>query len=308
MDLPFADQYFATARERYLIRLKKAVGTTPLTDDPVFKEWRFCNVHREHDKTTEWYARNVRQPIMESTLSASTRNSHANRIVEATVAFRWFNRIETGERIKDLLVQGWDSAVALERLQGVRPVVTGAYIIKGYDGMPKLEGVLRCIDEARAKLPAIVNQWYEPRIFRSKDYVAVRDPEVVQLQEAWVDLQAINYMGGFMAYEVVSDLRWSALRHAIDITTWANAGPGCARGLSRVVDGKLGRFTTSPSSQRQMLDVMRQLLDLSRDPAFWPQDWQPWEMREVEHWSCEFDKYQRVAVDGERMKQRYRPS
>src|SRR6185436_10966299 len=102
MDLKFADQYFATARERYQIRARRNLGwdRKDWTDDPQFRQWRFCQVHREHDKTTEWFRVNVREPA-----DAVSKG----RVVGATVAFRWFNRIETGERIKDLLVGPWDS-------------------------------------------------------------------------------------------------------------------------------------------------------------------------------------------------------
>jgi hypothetical protein len=56
MQLQNADQYFATAREREHIRIKRMAGEPyPWSDDPVFRDWRFCNVHREHDKTTEWF-------------------------------------------------------------------------------------------------------------------------------------------------------------------------------------------------------------------------------------------------------------
>jgi hypothetical protein len=38
----------------------------------------------------------------------------------------WFCRMETGERIKDLLLNGWNTQEARRRLAGVRPLVTGA--------------------------------------------------------------------------------------------------------------------------------------------------------------------------------------
>ena len=50
---------------------------------------------------------------------------------------------------------------------------------------------------------------------------------------------------------------------------------------------------------------MRDLLKMSRDPQYWPEDWTPWEMREVEHWLCEYAKYQQ-AVQGVTLKRRFR--
>jgi hypothetical protein len=105
-------------------------------------------------------------------------------------------------------------------------------------------------------------------------------------------------MGPFMAYEVVTDLRHTAiLENAPDIHTWANAGPGARRGLNRVFGKDYGRD-----------DVvgMRELLKLSR--YMWPSQiegvMQPrWEMREVEHSLCEFDKYERARLGQGRPKQ-----
>jgi len=187
-------------------------------------------VHREDDKTTIWFRDHIRRHLV------------GLAVVRATVAFRWFNRIETGQLIQDLLVDKWDTAEACRRLRDIHPVVTGAYIIRGWEGFNKLEGILQAIDRAFPQLPAMVAKWGN------------------SLEQAWKDLTRIDYLGGFMSYEIVSDLRWTpVLSEAKDIMTWSNAGPGCARGLGWVVDGKPGRFNCGPKSQREMLPLMRML-------------------------------------------------
>lgn len=271
-------KYFATARHRYGIRLKKIAGEPfPWSQDSIFSSYYFCNVHREHDKTTEWFRDNVRNHLS------------GQKVIEATVIFRWFNRIETGEIIKDLLLEGWDSDEAYRRLRTVTPIVTGAYMIKTVSGMNKLNGALYAINNA---LPILRSMKLES-----------------SLQGAHRQLREIKYLGGFMSYEVVSDLRWTdVLRDAPDILTWANAGPGAARGLTRLIMNKpSGLFRrTSREDQEKMNDLMQDLWEYSQDPNYWPQDWTPWEMREVEHWLCEYDKYMRVYQDGVPMKRRYR--
>lgn len=285
---PNVQLYFATARERYRIHLRKDVAQEvhkPWTDDKIFQEWRFCNVHREHDKTTIWFRDKVRQPLIDGGAPLIIQ-------IEAAMIFRWFNRIETGERVLDLLHYGWDTKEARRRLTGVRPIVTGAYIIKAGDGMSKLEGILAAIDGAREH-------------FRR---TAIHEMWGLRLQNAWVDLQEIPWMGPFMAYELVSDLRWTpVLDKAKDILTWANPGPGCARGISRVLGlDKRALRRGNQADRKKMLEVMNWLLTMARDPeaGYWPAEWTPWEMREVEHWSCEFDKWSRVK-EGDRMKQTY---
>jgi hypothetical protein len=273
--------YFATARMREEIRRRKEAGLERelWTTDPVFQEWRFCNVHRENDKTTVWFRENVRSKL--SCLAA----------LKATVYFRWFNKIETGEIIKDQLLNDFDPIEVGRRLKGVSPVVTGAYIIKGPDGFSKMEGVLHCIEKAAPQLEKIFHQYLG---------------EEVSLEAYWKDLKEIYYLGPFMSYEVVSDLRWTdVLENAWDINTWANAGPGCARGLGWVAHDSSALFNSnSPRDQKVMLEFMQELLRLSKDEEFWPQKWEPWEMREVEHWSCEYDKIRRARM-GLKLKRRY---
>lgn len=276
-------QFFSTARERYNIMLLRAIGENPpWTIDPIFQEWRFCNVRREDDKTTVWFRNNIRE--------------HCGRtlqVVQACLIFRWFNRISTGNMIKDMLIAGeWNGDKAHEMLKDQHPLVTGAYMIKTVTGMNKLEGILDTIDEALPLLPDLVSRWGN------------------SLEEAWKSLKTLPFMGPFMSYEVISDLRWTpVLFGAQDIMTWANPGPGCTRGVARVVYGEDFRGKLNRGSEIDrlyMLTVMKQLLLQSQLSQFWPSTWPAWEMREVEHWLCEFDKYKRVE-SGDNLKRRFRP-
>lgn len=279
-----AADFFRTARARFQIRALRLAGAPPpWSNDPVFREWRFCNVHREHDKTTIWFRENIRDIL--------SRSGMVYNIVLGTIAFRWFNRIETAELIKDLLLGPWDSDEARRRLDGVEPVVTGAYMMNTPPFMPKLEGVLWMIDNAAEVLAAnpMHRSWGD------------------SIQRAWRDLTKIDRLGKFTAYEVATDLRWTpVLSGATDINSWASAGPGCARGLGWLVDGNPGQFNYgSQRDQDKMLELMRELLAMSRDQEHWPYNSEaPWEMREVEHWLCEHDKYMR-ASGGQRQKRRF---
>jgi hypothetical protein len=277
------EDYFMLARERYMILQKRRAGEPwPWSEMPVFQKYNLCNVHREDDRTTIWFRDNIRSKV--SGLDA----------IKATVIFRWFNRIETGEIIKDMLVNGrWNRERAEILLEDVKPVVTGAYMIKTITGMDKLHGALTVIDEA---LPYIDELWSKEKFSKS-------------LQGFHEQLMEINYMGGFMAYEVVSDLRWTdVLKDAPDIMTWANAGPGCMRGLSRLLYGSpRGYFSrNSKVDQDTMNEHMNNLLDYAQDTAYWPSEWRQWEMREVEHWLCEYSKITGYLEDKKEPKRVYR--
>jgi hypothetical protein len=274
--------FFETARQREEIRVAKEgdaqdpwTGMNPVFR-AIFREWRFCNVRREDDKTTVWFREHVRSKVA------------GLRAVEAVVIFRWFNRVETGVLVEDLLLDGWNEREARRRLRGVRPLITGAYMIKTVTGLDKLEGLLAAIRTARPLLRKTWSAWGD------------------SLQRAHADLVQVPYLGRFLAYEVVTDLRWTdVLDRAQDVNTWASAGPGCAHGLGRVVANNSRMFSyTSRTDQDEMLAWMGMILEMSRTHSNWPRLWPAWEMREVEHWACEFDKIERARA-GERLKRRY---
>ena len=139
-----AVEYFRLARKREAIRRRRAAGEPwPWSDDPIFREWRFTNVCREYDATTVWFREHVRSRL------------DGWRAVEATIAFRFFNRIATGEAVEDLLLGGWNRAEAERRLRAIedrgQPLWTGAYRIRGANGTPKLTSTLDSIDDARRR-------------------------------------------------------------------------------------------------------------------------------------------------------------
>ena len=61
----------------------------------------------------------------------------------------------------------------------------------------------------------------------------------------------------------------------------------------------------SQIQQNAMLDQMTLLHDLAANAGHWPPNWKRWEMREVEHWLCEYAKY-RNAANGYRLKRRFK--
>lgn len=324
--------FFAYARERQAILLRRRAGLPrdQWSRDPVFANNRFCNVFREDDRTTVWFRENVRD-----------RLAHQPEVLLATVLFRWFNRITTGEA---LFVKPWikgsdfersafeiflDSGNTsclrqsiLEHVGYAGPYVTGAYIVKTPNGMDKLDGVLYGIREfnsGAARGPLSICGGDHSYMIGWRDFakIALERRGQLSLQETWHWLCQFPYLGPFMAYEVVSDLRYTALLdRAPDIMTWANAGPGATRGLNRI----WGRTPIDRAIRpQQQSEEMRQLLEESFDNGNWGfmiyedaplggrKNWPEWDMRTVEHTLCEFDKIERVRRGEGRMKQRFKP-
>lgn len=272
--------FFDTARERYRILLRRRDGAKrPWSDDPIFQEWRFCNVFREDDASTTWLRENVRGPM-------SAQHRSQTDITLAIAIYRWFNKPSVGEIVKDLLLTGWDNTIAAERLCNVRPIVTGAYMIRTPEGLNKLDGVLSYAEYAQEHVPDF-NQW-------------------TTLRGAWTDLKTLDGLGPFLAAEVVQDLRWTwVLENAPDINEFTNAGPGCAKGLGWVLNGNRYTFDkNSRDDQVKMLAMMVEILELSRDSQNWPSEWPPWELHVVEFWACELWKYVK-ATNGDRLKRRF---
>lgn len=276
--------FFAYARERYSIFLRRKTAPAPWTQDPILQQYRFCNVFREDDTTTIWIKKNIRDPLKGDP-----------RAVIALCTCRFFNRVSTLEAIAHILLdKGWDVTRCRAQVAKLTPpIVTSAYMLKTPAGMTKFEGIAQILEPIRASYKEL---WCKMGQSNS-------------LRESWNMLRQYDYVGNFMAYEVITDLRHTrVLRQATDIRTWASAGPGAARGLSRVIYGHVGEFNYHSDDEQTLLNQgMQQLLTASLGKLdLWPLDWPEWEMREVEHTLCEFDKYERARLGEGRPKQLFR--
>jgi hypothetical protein len=309
-------RFFEYARERHTIHLKRTAGEQrPWTREPILQEYRFTNVFRELDKTTEWFRKNVRDPLKDKP-----------EVLLATVLFRMLNRIEVGEAVFQQLTmpsgkKTADTAFdmylktrdmrfisgAIRTMLPRGPYVTGAYIISTPPGYKKLDGALKVVDDF-----AKTSDWRSV----ATSWMRGSNPD---LQFAFTWLQEFAYLGSFHSYEIVTDLRHTRLLgRAGDVNKWANIGPGARRGMNRIMD----RTRPGDVSGRKrwglklpdedVLSEMRALLSNSLDARYWPQhskamgwssnagkfkgadDWPRWELRDVEHTLCEFDKFERV--------------
>lgn len=279
------DGFFYYVKERQNILLKRRAGKAPpWTADPIIAGFRFCNVFREDDKVTTWYRENIRLPF---------ENKKPGDLVFATIAMRLFNLETTVQKLLDAkLLTKWDTAKAKEAVAGLQPVVNAAYIVIGRPGMPKGEGICEILGH----------------IWPQRHKLATAIMEANTIEQAVEFLADFERMGHFLGYEVATDLRHThVLCNATDVMTWANPGPGAARGLSRMVGEHKKFFNRNSTADRVlMFGLMRELLALSKKDKHWPKKWQKWEMRDVEHALCEYDKYLRAKTGEGRPKQLYR--
>lgn len=270
-------QYFKTAKERYDIYLHRdANQPPPWTDNPIFQKYKFCNLFREHDKVTIWLKENWREPYAD----------HPNLPFAMALA-RLINWPPTLEEIG--FPKRWNSvktlAVLHRRKDEGEKIYTGAYLLgscpKGTDRATYL--INSVLTPLHHVIPPVLNS-----------AVAFKT-----LNHTWDWLRSQRGLGDFLAYEVVSDLRHTKyLRDAPDIMTWANAGPGALRGLTRLwgYQPKTRQIEGYSFPKKNALGAMQALLVKSQEER-WGLTTPPWEMREVEHHLCEWDKYERIRLD-----------
>lgn len=265
-------------RERHQIYLRRKAGKPkPWTDDEVLQSYFFTNPYRENDKVTQWFRKNIRGPYRGSPI-----------ILFATIAFRWFNWPPTGQLLKDrsLLIY-WNEEEARNLLRkkadAGEQVFTGAYMISGkaYTGMRKTDCVCKLLSKV----------WQERNLLLDQFEAATT------LEEAHGHLLRFTGLGGFMAYEIVCDLRYTyLLENATDKLTWCNPGPGAKRGLNRLLARPLKQKPKDWQPQViKLLKVARRRLP--KMPTL--------EMREIEHSLCEWDKYERARLQEGHMKRKY---
>ena len=272
-------------RERHNVYLKRAAGeSAPWTKDEVLRKYKFTNVYRELDRVTVWVRENIREPFYD----------HPNLWFMLCIArqINWPPTLHALIQERTLKAwpydDEWDWKVAMRVLRaraakGTK-VYTGAYMLTANAG-GRLNKEKGKFDKPEITCRLILKELWDNR-------VEIGSGMHFTLQEASKCLVQHTGFKGFMAYEVVSDLRHTRyLRHAPDRLTWAHAGPGAKRGLNRL----LGRGAKDRPylSDAEATAAMRYLL--SRVSMEWP--YEPGlEMREIEHSLCEFDKYERARL------------
>jgi hypothetical protein len=286
--------------KRESIRRRREVGKPgPWTDDPILSKYRFCNVFREHDRVSQWIHRNVTLPF-------------------STVPHLWIHlalarQVNWPPTLGFLLREGaWRPVLTKARLQMMattadrwqdagNKVYTGAYMIHA-DSNPATR------DLWKNKNDYIFN--------RVVGQLLAAKPDLSGMQAFVHGILPYESWGGFMAYEVACDLRWApgphGLSRAPDIGLWANPGPGAVRGLNRLA----GRDLKAPLRVPAAVAEMQLLLSLLQAKKDWPvvlgkrifPAHRPFEMRDVEHTLCEFDKYERVRLGEGRPRSYFTPA
>jgi len=264
--------YWIEERERIRYRKEDLKQEPPWTEDPILQKFKFCQVFREDDRTTRWFRAHIRQPL-----------ATEPEVIMATVIFRFFNLIETGRTLLDHNLHiKWDREKAVKEIRKQPKWVTGAYIVKTPNRLDKVNGVAECVSH----------------IWSEKETLIRALEKTTTLEKAWKFLLQYPYIGPFVSYELVTDLRHTyVLDEATDILTWGNPGPGAMRGLNRLTGRPLDFCRRSHdwySEMKVLYEICVETLEIPGINVTDPHYRIPFEMREVEGGLCEFDKFSRI--------------
>jgi len=328
----------AFMKKRHDIYLARKAGKPgPWTDDPVLLNGRFCNIFRELDTVTQWIEKNIRQPFADHPdlwfMLCIARYINWPPTLQHLMneSKSWPDQV------------GFDpkhiTPALVEYAEAGNKVYTGAYMIRAESH--RLADWY-CWTKHKYIAQIVLGRLWEDRDGWTAWLKHFEDnPKCASLQSAWLWFQVERYIGWgpFMAYEVVTDWRHTRyLNQAPDIYTWANAGPGAIRGLNRLHGRELNAKPKPSQTNVEMFELMVYLNKLNEpefNKTFGPptvglcipggQGYLPsqdvegckcgnenlvggtarFEMRDIEHSLCEFDKYERVRLGEGKMRSKY---
>ena len=292
------ERFFYWINERHAIYQRRNMGLprSEWTNDPILQKYKFTNPFRENDRVTVWMRENWTKP---------NDNKRSAEIIFNCCLFRMVGTSEFAEEHGWVeFSTNWDSeytkSLIKNRIAEGKRTFTGAYIITNQGlKLPKAE--------------VVVDHFLKP-IYDASEHIAVSAGFSQSLQKTHEKLAEYRGWGGggFMAYEVVTDLNYTpVLKNATDRFTWANAGPGAKRGLNRILGNPLKKSMTQKVANEGMQDLLQMTKEVYPFNGYLLGEHIPTDqvdMRTIEHSLCEWDKYERVLHGQGRPRSTFTPS
>lgn len=289
-------------REREAIRLRRRANRPwPWTEDPILRDYRFTNVRRSDDRTTQLLVREFYHDGGRMAIYHHGREAEAEQrrevLLNCAIA-RYFGTIEFMRAV------GWQhdfqptllKRVARQRLDAGERVYTGAYMISpcNHPGPKEKVVVDVFLRDLWRQSAGVVNAMFR-----------LDTGEPLQWRNVHTRLTEVAGFGGtgFMAKEVLLDTRlvrgfWP--RQPVDRMEWTPVGPGSRRGAGRMLGDDQGRAV----SNAKTLEVCRVLFAARGDHL--PEDFVDLELHDVQFQLCEWSKYEKVRLGQGRPRSRYR--
>ncbi len=218
------DTYWYFAAERQNIFFNRLNGREPLTQDPIFQMYKFCNSYRASDRVSQFLIREViynKQYSEEDTLF---------RIF----LFRLLNKSETWglleKELGEISLRTFSPdryARAIESIYARGEIVYGnAFILCA----TKAFG----FDKKHENHMALMKY-----VFRDTDF-SQKLLHATSLQHLFETLRSLPLIGDFMAYQIAIDLNYSDVFN-FDENDFTIAGPGAKRGIAKCFEDTNGK-------------------------------------------------------------------
>ena len=253
----------------------------PWTSDEILQEYFFCRVHRELDKTTQYYLREIGD---NDRARPYTSDYDVDDLLLNTVVFRFFNRISTFEYLGRVTpAHEYDIDRTVQRLQARHKdtgVFSSAYRVSTQDWAgadTKFENIMYGVirDDVLADLNT-----YRAEITRARS-----------LREVHNVLTTIRGVGDFLAYEIATDLNYTVLPYSEN--DFVNVGPGAEKALEMIFGD------SSQANIHWFVGRAQENLFEEHDLDFRYWDMKPLlTARDFEHSLCEWRKYVEIDEEG----------
>ena len=286
--------YFASERQQMFAR-RVAGEPGPWTEDPILREFKFCNVFRAADRVSQYMIRDVCYHDEPCTPE--------DRLFQI-VAFRTFSKTVTWQAVRDVLgrypvldnlADGSFTSALDQARQRNGGLYTGAFIL--------------CATDAYGQSAKHRNHVELFRHMFLHDQLGQRLLDARSLRDVYGLLHGYPLMGDFMSYQTTIDLNYSALI-GFSENEFTQAGPGALRGIRKCF-ANLGDYTPAEivlwMTERQHDEFARLGLPFG---GLWGR---PLHAIDCQGLFCETDKYCREAAPElasarKRIKARFTPT
>jgi hypothetical protein len=276
------EQLLYWIKEREAIRILRATGAPPpWTDDPILREWSFCNVRRQHDRVSRWIMNNW---VLPHDLDPD--------LWFAMVVARFVNWPDTLEELGYPVPYDPERFLAVMAARAARGATCfgPAYnISNGGKSTPKPQHL---VQQVFAPL-------WSPL---ARNRLRPRDDDT--LLTFYGRLKQMPGFASFMAGQVVADLKWVfPLLGRKDWFSFVVPGNGSRRGLNRV----LGRPVGAPwQNDDSWCAAFRQLHE-AIEPELERIGFRGLHAQDLQNCLCELDKFERVRLGEGKPKRRFKP-
>jgi hypothetical protein len=231
--------YWATERDKIRERREAGLPREEWTEDHILKNYRFCNVSREDDRTTIWIKEHIRDPFDahgdEQALFQSVALSRFLNLPESLGVLIQAGILEPGTPLD--LHAAHDELDRHQKSHKDSRVFAPAYMV----GAPDNPRTWKFGYDKFAYVCGVLNE--------------CKIPEHRETREGFVTELCKQFgFAEFMAGQIAADLAYtSVLRNASDHMTWSPRGPGAMRGMN----GALGKPVDRKIPRQEYLEVGR---------------------------------------------------